>query len=196
VLVNGTQSNNVNTAIYQESVANYAINVLTSTTDQVEHLVQTTTPISVVTYTNVSRLQFSDTMVALDVGSNQSAGSSYLLYQAAFNRTPDAGGLGYWIAAVDGGMNLTAVANAFVNSSEFIADYGVNPSVSSFVTMLYQNALHRAPDAGGLAFWEGQLTSGSMTKAQVLEDFALSPENINQVAPALVNGIHYTLWVG
>jgi Ca2+-binding RTX toxin-like protein len=39
------------------------------------------------TLTNVSRIQFSDNVLALDVQGN--AGNAYRLYQAAFNRTPD-----------------------------------------------------------------------------------------------------------
>lgn len=44
--------------------------------------------------TGIERLKFDDTMVTLDIYG--SAGQAYRLYQAAFNRTPDLGGMGYW----------------------------------------------------------------------------------------------------
>jgi hypothetical protein len=51
------------------------------------------------TLQNVERLKFSDTTVALDIDGN--GGQAYRVYQAAFNRTPDSGGLGFWINAMD-----------------------------------------------------------------------------------------------
>jgi len=147
--------------------------------------------------TNVERLQFTDTMVALDIGPTQNAGSVYMLYQATFNRTPDAGGLGYWINAVDKGANIiTNVASFFVTSSEFVAKYGANPTNASYVDNLYQNVLHRAGDAGGITYWNTQLNSGAVTKAYVLEQFATLAEGAANVAPTIAHGIAYTQWVG
>lgn len=80
------------------------------------------------TLTNIERLSFSDTMLALDIGPKQTAGSVYMLYQAAFNRKPDVAGLGYWINALDQGLDITKdVATFFVSSNEFVAKYGANP---------------------------------------------------------------------
>jgi hypothetical protein len=45
-----------------------------------------------------------------------------------------------------------------------------------FVTLVYNNVLGRAPDAGGLAFWKGQLDAGSMTRGQVMLGFSESAE--------------------
>jgi len=149
------------------------------------------------TLTNIERLQFTDTNIALDIGSTQTAGSAYLLYQAAFNRHPDTPGVGYWIAQLDKGANLvTDVAQAFINSPEFISLYGANPSVSNYVNLLYQNVLHRAGEAGGVNYWNGQLNNNIFTRAQVLEYFAASPENVAAVAPDIAHGIQYQQWVG
>jgi hypothetical protein len=102
---------------------------------------------------NVERIKFYETIIALDTGKDQTAGSGYMLYKAAFNRTPDAGGLGYWINQMDKGMSYSDVANNFVNSTEFKTAFGgANPSVNTLVTKLYNNVLARTPDAGGLAF--------------------------------------------
>ena len=146
---------------------------------------------------NVERLQFSDTMVALDIAPNQTAGKVYMLYQATFNRTPDTEGLGYWIKQVDNGANITTdVAAFFVTSPEFVAKYGANPSVASYVDNLYLNVLGRPGEAGGVAYWNQELSAGRITRAAVLEAFATLPEGAALVADAIANGIQYQEWLG
>jgi hypothetical protein len=148
-------------------------------------------------FVNVERLQFTDTNLALDVGPTQNAGSVYMLYKAAFNRTPDAVGMGYWIAQKDGGANIvTSIAQGFVNSAEFIAKYGANPTNASYVNNLYQNVLGRAGEAGGVAYWTGEMDAGRVSKAQALVQFATLPEGASLVAPLIANGIQYQEWVG
>ena len=145
---------------------------------------------------NVERLQFTDTMLALDTGKDQTAGSGYMLYKAAFNRTPDAGGLGFWINKMDGGMSYNDVAKNFVGSAEFKTAFGgSNPTVNTLVTKLYNNVLNRTPDAGGLAFWQEKLTTGWST-ADVLGYFSTSAENVTNVTPFIANGIQYQQFVG
>ena len=145
----------------------------------------------------VERLQFSDTMVALDIAPNQTAGKVYMLYQATFNRTPDTEGLGYWIKQVDNGANITTdVAAFFVTSPEFVAKYGANPSVASYVDNLYLNVLGRPGEAGGVAYWNQELSAGRITRAAVLEAFATLPEGAALVADAIANGIQYQEWLG
>jgi hypothetical protein len=141
---------------------------------------------------NVERLQFSDQTVALDINGN--AGESYRLYQAAFNRTPDKVGLGYWINSMDQGHSLMEVAASFINSAEFAEKYGANPSDAQYVEALYQNVLHRAPDATGYDFWLHALQIAP--RAEVLVNFSESPENQAQVIGAIANGIGYTPWLG
>jgi serralysin len=141
------------------------------------------------TLTSVERLQFTDAFLAFDLDGN--AGQTYRLYQAAFNRTPDLGGLGGWIAAMDSGTTLAQVATSFMGSAEFQALYGANPSNEQFVSLLYTNALHRTADAGGLAYWVNQLTSNLQTRAQALVNFSESTENKASVLPAITKGIVY-----
>jgi V8-like Glu-specific endopeptidase len=149
------------------------------------------------TLTNVERLSFTNTNVALDVGPNQNAGSVYMLYKAAFNRAPDASGMGYWLAQKDAGSNIVSnIAQGFVNSAEFTAKYGINPSNASYVDKLYLNVLDRAGDAGGVAYWNQELDAGHISKAAVLVQFATLAEGAAIVAPLIANGIPYTEWVG
>ena len=149
------------------------------------------------TLTNIERLKFTDTNIALDIGPTQNAGSVYMIYKAAFNRAPDASGMGYWLAQKDNGSNIvTNIAQGFVNSAEFTAKYGANPSNATFVDKLYQNVLGRSGDAGGVAYWNQQLDNGSASKAAALAAFATLPEGASNVASLIANGIPYTEFVG
>lgn len=140
--------------------------------------------------TGVDRIQFADITVALDISGN--AGQVYRLYQAAFNRMPDKGGLGDWIFGMDHGMSLLEVSAGFVNSSEFKTVYGQNPTDSEVVTRFYNNVLHRAPEQAGYDYWINQLQSKLQTRTQVLTGFSESPENQAQVIGVIQNGIEYT----
>ena len=187
-----TGGSGLNVGVYETASSGFVISLNSS----IAHITNSQYGISD-TLTNISRLQFTDTMVALDNGPTQTAGSVYMLYQATFNRTPDAPGLGYWINAVDKGANIiTNVAASFIQSPEFVAKYGSNPSNASYVDNLYQNVLHRAGESGGIAYWNQQLNSGAVTKAYVLEQFATLPEGAANVAPTIAHGIAYTQWVG
>jgi hypothetical protein len=142
------------------------------------------------TLSNVERLQFGDSAVALDVNGN--GGQVYRLYQAAFNRTPDAGGLGFWIKAMDSGATLESIAAEFIKSDESKAMYGANPNNADFVDKLYHNVLHRAGDPGGFDFWVGQLNAHNGTQAQILAAFGESPENQAALIGVIGNGFTYT----
>jgi hypothetical protein len=140
---------------------------------------------------DVERLAFGDDYLALDT--DGVAGQAYRLYQAAVDRKPDAAGLGYWIHQMEHGASLREVAAAFMAGSEFRTLYGSALSDAGFITALYDNVLHRAPDEAGLAWWRDAFAAG-LTREEALVYFSESVENVAQVAPAIVNGIDYTLW--
>ncbi|WP_306391481.1 DUF4214 domain-containing protein [Telluria beijingensis] len=137
---------------------------------------------------NVERIKFDDTMVALDI--NGSAGQIYRLYQAAFDRVPDGGGLAFWINRTDQGDSLMQIAKYFAMNQEYI-DLYANTSNEQFVTKLYEHVLDRAPEGGGYDFWVGNLNTGATNRDEVLTLFSESPENQAQVIGSIVNGIEY-----
>lgn len=142
------------------------------------------------TVSHVERLQFSDYVIALDTAST--AGQAYRIYKAAFNRTPDLSGLGYWIDRMDSGMDLIDVSARFIDSAEFRNLYGNNPTNDVFLTRLYGNVLQRLPDNGGYQWWLNQLqTNPQKTWQKVLADFSESPENQVNVAQLIASGITY-----
>lgn len=144
------------------------------------------------TVITVERLQFADELLALDV--DGTAGAAYRLYRAAFDRTPDLAGLGYWIKAMDKGASEHEVANAFIHSQEFTDLYGSAPSNAAIVAQLYQNILHRAPDQAGYDYWVNILDSKQGDLATVLGNFSESAENMGAVADLIGNGIVFTPW--
>ncbi len=103
------------------------------------------------------------------------------LYDTAFGRLPDAPGLTSWKVAIEGGQdNLTQVANGFVNSAEFQAKYG-SLNNNDFVTALYTNTLHRAPDATGLSSWVSKLNGGT-DRGTVVVGFSESGEHVSNTS--------------
>jgi hypothetical protein len=141
------------------------------------------------TLLNIERLKFDDKAFAFDIDSN--AGQAYRLYQAAFDRKPDQAGLGHWIAHMDQGMSLSQVSSMFQQSTEFVTRYGASPSNDAFVNLLYQNVLHRAPDAGGYAYWMNILNTGERSRADVLIGFSESTENQAALIGVIQNGIEF-----
>ncbi|OOB24484.1 hypothetical protein A8F67_01240, partial [Burkholderia cenocepacia] len=102
------------------------------------------------TLTNIQRIQFVDGYVA--TSPTDFAGEVYRLYEATLNRGPDPEGLAGWVNQLNVGTSLQTVADGFVGSVEFQQVYG-NLSNTDFVTLLYNNVLHRGPDPTGLSGW-------------------------------------------
>ncbi|MBV0934770.1 DUF4214 domain-containing protein [Marinobacterium weihaiense] len=153
---------------------------------------------------DVERVQFIDGSLALDLDGSSSAGGIYRTYQAAFNRTPDESGLGYWIDRADNGASAVQMAEEFVWSDEFQQVYGVDTNdqylsgndIESVVSKFYQNVLGRTPDQGGLDFYTGMIESQEATVGRALAEIADNQENRDNVQAAIQNGIEYDLWLG
>jgi Ca2+-binding RTX toxin-like protein len=168
------------TAVIDDTFSHATIRVVPPVTD-----VSTTGGLN--GFTDAERLHFSDAIVALDVSST--AGFVYRLYQAAFNRIPDAAGLSDNIHLMDTQLTYQEIAAAFAASPEFANTYGANSTNDQYVVTLYTNVLHRAFDASGAGAWITALNSGTATRADVLIGFSESAENHAAVDPTVVNGI-------
>ncbi|MFN9691981.1 MAG: DUF4214 domain-containing protein [Vampirovibrionales bacterium] len=133
-----------------------------------------------------------------------------LFYKDILGREADAGGLAFWKAQVNSGaLTLDGVAHALRNSAEALgttapaaagagaatpapaaaaagsgaatpAPAAAATSTASAISQVYSSALGRAPDAGGAAFWQGQVDSGKMTVAQVTDAIRNSPEALGK----------------
>jgi Ca2+-binding RTX toxin-like protein len=140
---------------------------------------------------NVERIRFSDGALAFDV--DGVAGQTYRLYQAAFGRTPDVGGLSSWLGVMDAGyLNLNSLAAEFVKSVEFKDQYKNALTNQAIVEQFYRNVLHREGEAAGVAAWTSVLDHQFDTVAGVLASFADGGENKAALVGVLQNGIAYT----
>ncbi|UTY59557.1 DUF4214 domain-containing protein [Massilia sp. erpn] len=124
--------------------------------------------------TGIERLVFADGALALDT--DGAAGQIFRIYEAAFARTPDESGLGFWLKHYEGGLSLQSIVHGFLASPEFARTYGSNTTDEQYVTLLYKNVLHRAPDADGYNFHLNTLHTLGLSREQVLLGFSESPE--------------------
>lgn len=75
------------------------------------------------------------------------------LYLDTLGRTPDAGGLAYWVGTIrSGSRSVASVASAFYASGEYYRTIGGGTD-AGWVTDLYRKVLDREPDPDGLAHW-------------------------------------------
>jgi hypothetical protein len=142
------------------------------------------------TMVNIERVKFADQALAFDV--DGIGGQAYRVYQAAFARTPDIGGLGFWMNAMDHGVSLHAVADGFVASNEFKTTYGAAPTSREIVSKFYEHVLNRPGEAAGIDFWTNVLETKAATVAEVLMGFSESPENQTALVGVMSNGMAYT----
>jgi hypothetical protein len=90
------------------------------------------------------------------------------LYAGYFNRSPDATGLSFWLAALNSGVSVSAIADDFAYSKEAISLYPSlstalsATSASSLVNSVYDNFLDRPPDSAGLSYWMNELEAGTV----------------------------------
>jgi hypothetical protein len=98
------------------------------------------------------------------------------IFGATLDRAPDVAGLEFWTFETDDlHVPLSAVANSFATSPEFIQHYG-SLSNAAFVDQLYENVLGRTADAAGAQYWTGLLAAGD-SRGTIALGFAQSREN-------------------
>lgn len=121
------------------------------------------------------------------------------LYEAALDRDGnlDLPGLNFWIDQREAGLSEHALAERFLDSPEFEASIG-GPDETlvdrELVAQLYLNVLDRPGEENGIQFWTAALADPNFDRADLLLEFADSPENlagspeiegIGEIAPGL-----------
>ncbi len=137
------------------------------------------------TLTSVERIAFRDGTLVSDA---DSVGAQVMrLYDTVLDRGPDGVGLDFWVDQIqDRGATLATVANSFVASAEFQAATG-GLSNAGFVDYVYGQALGRAADAGGKAYWAGRLDAG-LSRGELLIGFSESAEHRAATADMVAQG--------
>jgi hypothetical protein len=170
----------------------------------------------------IQALQFSDVTeivaTAPGVAGAVTSGNVAELYGAAFGREPDVAGLAYYehIVQTDPALPLTTFAQWFLASPEYVAAHSYPQTAAGdaqFITDLYANLLHRAPETGAVAYYQAvvqQVTQGltagsaaftaaeSTAHATILADVASSTEFLSDVqitAAAPAGATHWLLLI-
>ena len=96
------------------------------------------------------------------------------LYTCCLGRAPEEGGLKYWSLAL---TNLEqtgcSAAKEFFTSEEFVS---FKLKDDEYIRRLYTTFMDREPDASEVAYWAGEITKGTQTRASVLAFFGQSEE--------------------
>ncbi len=147
------------------------------------------------TLISIERIDLLDGDYVYDIGSDN-LGFGYRIYQASFGRTPDEGGVRFWIGVLDALDNQgftelgkqQYVASEFIGSDEFQGLYGANPTNFEYIDAMYQNVLFRLPDQEGYDFWVGSMEAG-LSREDILIAFTQSQENISNNIANLDDGV-------
>ncbi len=139
---------------------------------------------------SVERLEFADGVFQYDP---DGLGSQVIrLYDAVLQRTPDNGGLDFYLDFLeDRGGSLLNIANDLIGSAEFQTATGSLTS-RQFVDYVYQHTLGRVADTGGRNFYIQQLDSGAMTRGALLSSFSESGEHRGLTEARIARGYFTT----
>jgi serralysin len=174
-VINGGANND--SAIYTGKLSNYS--VTKNGSQYTVHAKTGTDGTDIVS--NVETLRFADMTVNLSVqqiaASAPQANVQRLmeLYVAFFNRVPDAEGLAYWIGEMQGGQSISQIADSFYNAGvqyPVLTGFSATMSNTDFINVIYKNVLGRVEgaDAGGLKYWNEQLTSGQASRGSLVSE--------------------------
>ena len=115
--------------------------------------------------------------------------SVFGLYDTFADRAPDINGAIYWTTLLkDDKLTLPEIAKAFVASDEFQTEIA-GLSHAGIVDLLYRNALDRAAEPDGKAFWVNALDHGTPL-SDVLLGFNNSTEHQAMIATQIGDGWH------
>jgi len=134
------------------------------------------------TLTNVERVQFSDTWVALDLDGN--AGAAARVIVTAFGKSSLSELAGIGISLIDGGYTSS-------NVTQLIVDLKLIPTDTNeeFVSHIFANIVGRPPNILELPLFTSFLESGGYTQASLLDLAANSPLASEIVALEAIGGV-------
>jgi hypothetical protein len=102
-------------------------------------------------------------------------------YLSFLHRDAEANGRTYWVSQFAAGADEAAVVRGFLTSAEYMQ---LHAGDAPFVEALYQDVLGRTAEAGGEAYWLGQLAAGA-SRSDIVQGFVQSTEAVTQVVDSL-----------
>jgi len=181
-LLTGTAGNNsinggggIDTLVVSAGIRNYSV----TKTATGYTLIDKIGTDGVDTLVSVEAIKFSDKTINLTVQAKAASAPQadvtrlVELYTAFFNRVPDADGMSFWIDEMKVGKTTNQVAEAFYNAGvnySSLTGFSSTMKNADFINVIYKNVLGRkdGADAGGLSFWEGEITSGRATRGTLV----------------------------
>ncbi|MBX2989222.1 MAG: S8 family serine peptidase [Bdellovibrionaceae bacterium] len=99
-----------------------------------------------------------------------------ILYLNFMGRASDNAGRNHWVQAVLNGLSCRDLTRSITGSPEF-AGRQAQMSHRQFMDTLYGGIMVRKADTAGLAYWEGLLNNGTLSRDAVAESFTTSGEH-------------------
>ena len=126
----------------------------------------------------------------------QAASQTYRSYYGALGRLPDEGGYNWWLGEIEAGRHtLNSMAAGFIDSSEFktLSDSDNSGVISNeeFILHMYNGVFGRDPDAGGLAWWVGQLDTEAKTQPDAFISMTQSNEYVELTVGTVADMMFY-----
>ncbi len=120
---------------------------------------------------SIERLRFADTILASDTTPGGNTYAAFAMFNAGFNRAPDAAELGRWTAQRDQLGTAVDLAQAMIHF------YAPGVPNDALVTHLWSTIVGGAITPGDLATYVGLIDSGTFTQASLLEFVSTHPFN-------------------
>jgi glucose/arabinose dehydrogenase len=121
----------------------------------------------------------SDVALAIEQSQEWRVDQVEALYQQFLHRAADTSGLNTFVALLSSGGSLEQVKSFLTSSAEYFQARGAGTN-DGFLAALYQDALNRSPDAGGLAGFTQALNQG-LSRQQVAAATFASPEYLRDL---------------
>ena len=167
------------------SATDYTVTISNGHAIVTDNSTQNTTDISKIQYVQL------DSGKALVFANDTAEAAVSTLYHSLFGRDADAGGLYYWFDIYRAGASLKQIADAFMNSTEYLA-LGTQ-SDDAFVNSLYLQTFGRQAEDEGLEYWVSALQTGGATRADLANSFsqiaANSIGNIDNTEATVVGSV-------
>jgi len=169
----------IDTAVYAGPKSEYSVYVFQGTAHVTDSVFARS---GVDTLSNVERLQFQDTKLALDLGGN--TGQVVKILGAVFGAAAvgNKGYVGIGLSYLDAGMSY-----ANLNQLAIDARLGGRASNADVVKLLYKNVVGMEPDTAALALYKGLLDNGTYTQGSLgvlAADTSENSTNVNLVGLA------------
>ncbi len=140
----------------------------------------------VTTLANIEDVQFLDGTLTFDAQGD--AAKILRLYDGFLGRAPDAAGLEGYLKYIANGHTLADMAANAYASPEF-QSHTASLNDTQYVEYVYETALHRQADPGGLATYVADLENGTFTRASLILQAAESPEHTALLSGAIAQGV-------